>query len=175
MITWAQIVFLLKGTHKDFEVIEKNDTGTPLPAKIKTGDLLMRKVHASGVYHVGVYCGKFVIEFTAPEKPTLFDQITSFSSTSESGTVNMKSLKNFIINKPYRVLRLRVAIPVNFSVLTDKAMDYDEKYHPLANNCLHFALKLLELGTRSLPRSLPKESAEEINMDDLEECAALTQ
>lgn len=181
MVTWDQIVFLLKGTHKNFKVIEKNDKGTPLPVNIRTGDLLMRKINASGVYHVGIYCGKFVIEFTAPENPTFLDQITSFSSTSQSGTVNMKSLKTFIVNKPYRVLRLRGAIPVNFSELTNNAMDYDEKYHPLMNNCLHFALRLLGLETRSLPRSLPTESGdhfaqtEEISMEDLEESAALTQ
>lgn len=64
MITWDQTVFLINGTHKAFEVIEENGTGSPLPAKIRTGDLLMRKINAFLFYHVGIYCGRYIIEFT---------------------------------------------------------------------------------------------------------------
>lgn len=43
-------------------MIEENITG--IPSKIKTGDLLLRKINATGPYHIGVYCGKCVIEYT---------------------------------------------------------------------------------------------------------------
>jgi len=63
MLTWEHILLLLKGTHKQFEMIEENETG--MPSWIRTGDLLMRKIYKPpGPYHVGVYCGKHVIEFT---------------------------------------------------------------------------------------------------------------
>lgn len=91
---------------------------------------------------------KTLLFLIAPENPKFCDQITSFSSTKQSGTVNMKSVKNFIGNKPYRVLRLRMAIPQNFSDLVDAQMNYDGIYSPLTNNCLHFALGLLGVGKR---------------------------
>lgn len=62
MIMWNEILFLLDGTHKNFDLIEKNDTG--IPSQLTTGDLLLRKIYASGPYHVGIYSGKYVLEFT---------------------------------------------------------------------------------------------------------------
>jgi len=62
MLTWEKIELLLTGTHKQFKMIEENDTG--IPTRIRTGDLLMRKIYNTGPYHIGVYCGKHVIEFT---------------------------------------------------------------------------------------------------------------
>lgn len=59
---WNEIVFLLNGTHKDFDLIEKNDSG--IPSQLRTGDLLLRKIYDRGPYHVGIYCGKYVLEFT---------------------------------------------------------------------------------------------------------------
>ncbi|XP_039525143.1 uncharacterized protein LOC120477564 [Pimephales promelas] len=150
MLTWEHILLLLKGTHKQFEMIEENETG--MPSWIRTGDLLMRKIYKPpGPYHVGVYCGKHVIEFTAPENVTKKNQITSYSSNSESGTVNMKSVKNFIGEKQYRVVRLKTPIPENFFDSVDDAMEYKGIYHPLTNNCLHFALRLLGLEPGSIP------------------------
>ncbi|XP_077066260.1 uncharacterized protein LOC143720589 [Siphateles boraxobius] len=167
MVTWDQIMFLIKGSHKNFDTIEEISL-------IRKGDLLMREISSIGPYHVGVYCGKHVIEFTAPENSKFSHQFTSCSSNSESGTVNKKSVKNFIAKKPYRVVRLRMAIPENFSALVEEAMDYDGIYHPLMNNCLHFALRLLELEPGSIPKSLPIQRDVEISMDDLEERATLT-
>lgn len=99
------------------------------------------------LYLIVVYL-KTLLFLIAPENSKFCDRITSFSSNSQSGTVNMKSVKNFIANKPYHVLRLRNAIPQNFSDLVEAHMDYAGVYHPLVNNCLHFALRLLEVGKR---------------------------
>lgn len=70
MISWEHIELLIKGTNKRFEMVEENAKGTSikLPVMIRTGDLLLRKINAIfspvSPYHVGIYCGKFVIEFT---------------------------------------------------------------------------------------------------------------
>lgn len=53
------------------------------------------------------------------------------------------SVKNFIRGKQYRVLRLKNAIPEDFSHRVQTAMDSTEEYNSKTNNCMHFALRLL--------------------------------
>lgn len=59
----------------------------------------------------------------------------------------MRSVKHFIGQKPYCILRLKTReIPEQLSQKVQEMMDYDGDYHVLKNNCLHFALRLLGVG-----------------------------
>ncbi|KAI7812257.1 hypothetical protein IRJ41_022537 [Triplophysa rosa] len=167
---WKEIQFLMSGTDRSYQLIKKCDAPCDDDIKnaiyrLRTGDLILRKIESfvSLFYHVGLYDGRRVIEFSAPSNATFCTVSTSYSSSGENGSVSMRSVRNFIGQQPYRILRIRTAIPKNFSEDVDNAMDYAGIYQPLTNNCLHFALRLLGFSCRAIPNSLQNET-EECNM-----------
>lgn len=88
--------------------------------------------------------------FTAPADPKFPTASKGLCSSScKGGLVSMKSVKHFIGQKPYCVLRLKTRrLPPNFSQNVEEMMDYEGDYHVLNNNCLHFALRLLGVGKK---------------------------
>lgn len=68
---WNEITFLMNGTDKGYQLIQKcdaprDDDIKKAIDKLREGDLLLRKINGLlfTFYHVGLYVGKLVIEFS---------------------------------------------------------------------------------------------------------------
>ncbi|KAA0724650.1 hypothetical protein E1301_Tti015313 [Triplophysa tibetana] len=113
---------------------------------LRTGDLILRTGEnkpGSLFYHAGVYSGnEEVIDFSFQTEEG--HSLPSWSASLKGkGSVSKTGRHLFTQNKPFCVLRLRSGIPKNFNDIVQKAMNHEEDYNLLTNNCLHFALRLL--------------------------------
>lgn len=164
---WNEFIFVTKGTNKEFLCIKQyespsDDNIKDAIKKLRMGDLILRKTTSpiAKFYHVGLYNGELVVDFSVPSNPGLSATSTSHSSSGGKGLVSSKSVKNFVAQKPFIIYRPRITIPPNFSEVLQNALDYTGIYHPLTNNCLHFALRLLGLSSERIPESLQQETEE---------------
>ncbi len=62
------------------------------------------------------------------------------------GTVCKVGVENFIKENPFRVLRSKYGISVDFSDRVVTAMNSAPKYNVLTNNCMHIAMGLLKVS-----------------------------
>ncbi|XP_073724371.1 uncharacterized protein [Misgurnus anguillicaudatus] len=164
---WNEFIFVTKGTNKEFLCIKQCESPSDDNIKeaiknLRMGDLILRKTTSliPIFYHVGLYNGELVVDFSVPSNPSFSAISTSHLSSGGKGLVSYKSVKNFIVQKPFIIYRPRITIPPNFSEVLQNALDYTGIYHPLNNNCLHFALRLLGLSPGKIPESLQQETEE---------------
>lgn len=73
-------------------------------------------------------------------------QSSNSVSSTQIGIVDKISVKKFILDQEHYVFRLKNGPPSDLTKRIDEAMDENEEYHLLRNNCLHFALRVLGVG-----------------------------
>lgn len=174
----AMINLAISGSNKDFDLVIKS-SGDHFShndlSKLKKGDLILRRVLSPGkkIFHAGIYCGENeVIQFTSTAVPTLASCSSSlpFASSQVSsqlkGLVDKISLKKFIFGQGFKVLRLKDGPPINISQKISDAMDDEQEYHLMTNNCLHFALRVLEVSPGPMQESPPQDTGVDISMED---------
>ncbi|KAL7844621.1 hypothetical protein SRHO_G00231600 [Serrasalmus rhombeus] len=137
------------------------------------GDLLMRTMTPSKLYHAGIYCGKNeVIEFSGATGQKSSASSNMLMQTNTFGEVHKISVKHFANQQKLLVFRLKSGAPEQLAANIANAMDKEIPYDVMTFNCVHFALCILEIKewrstSRSQNRAVPRDPATGMLMRDL--------
>ncbi|KAA0710653.1 hypothetical protein E1301_Tti013024 [Triplophysa tibetana] len=138
-LTWKELELLMSGKHEGFDIISQTEN-----VNLQAGDLILRDMDScKWFYHAGIFTEKNeVIEFTVSDNTRT--KMCLFSSSTQEGRVCKVGMTAFIKQRKYLILRKKIGIPaLKFNQMVITAMESTEKYHFLKNNCLHFALRLI--------------------------------
>ncbi|KAF5902320.1 uncharacterized protein DAT39_007932, partial [Clarias magur] len=140
-----------------FTVVKSSDEKYTGNAKL--GDLFMVKCGSSGegaslgYYHAGVYCSEEEQEiihftFTSSQKNSSRSKASSKSCSGE-GVVSKLNVNVFCGQSRFAIYRKIEGVPQSFKNDVRQAMMKTPQYNLSEYNCIHFALELLHVDTKT--------------------------